>query len=181
LHLKNQYLNLLPLEGGCTDHRFNIDGYLTLCGPRQGETSSRSYCQTYRNGIIESVDADDLKNRPDFGGKVIASIAYEENIIHAVQRHLQAYQQLELDPPVVVMLSMLGVQGYKMAVSARLSHFVSEIDRSELLVPEVLIEDFATPVHQLLKPIFDAVWNATGFENSLNYDEEGNWTKDRQR
>jgi hypothetical protein len=29
----------------------------------------------------------------------------------------------------------------------------------------------------LLRPVFDAVWNAAGWERSFNYDENGKWTR----
>jgi hypothetical protein len=28
-----------------------------------------------------------------------------------------------------------------------------------------------------LRPLFDAVWNAAGWERSFNYDEKGKWTR----
>ncbi len=49
------------------------------------------------------------------------------------------------------------------------------IDRPVLVLPDVLIEDYTVNVPTALRPIFDAVWNATGFDRSFNYDEAGNW------
>lgn len=56
----------------------------------------------------------------------------------------------------------------------------SPIDRDILLLPDVIIDDFNSvlgfkEVAKILRPIFDAVWNACGLARSLNYDEQGNW------
>ena len=44
-----------------------------------------------------------------------------------------------------------------------------------LVLPEVVIEDRADQLEKVLKPLFDTVWNAFGFNRSSNYDAEGNW------
>ena len=49
------------------------------------------------------------------------------------------------------------------------------IDRNDLLIPDVLIENFDNDLIQKLKPLFDIVWNSCGYPRSLNYDNEGNW------
>jgi hypothetical protein len=49
------------------------------------------------------------------------------------------------------------------------------IDRDILLLPEVIIENYTDKVENILKPIFDTVWNACGFNGSSNYDEDGEW------
>jgi len=49
------------------------------------------------------------------------------------------------------------------------------IDRDVLIVPDVLIEKYLFDLPRVLRPAFDAVWNACGRVRSLNYDAEGNW------
>ena len=44
-----------------------------------------------------------------------------------------------------------------------------------LILPDVLIEDYDCDVPAALRPVFDALWNAAGYERSLNYDENGCW------
>ncbi len=48
-----------------------------------------------------------------------------------------------------------------------------EIDRDILLLPEVIIENYDTTPEDVLKPCFDAMWNACGFPRSPNYDDAG--------
>ena len=49
------------------------------------------------------------------------------------------------------------------------------IDRDVVLIPEIIIEEYDLNSPQLLKPILDSVWNACGFERSLNYTKDGEW------
>jgi hypothetical protein len=49
------------------------------------------------------------------------------------------------------------------------------IDRDVLLLPEIVVEDLATPIGPLLKPALDLVWNACGQASSPYFDAAGNW------
>jgi hypothetical protein len=74
-------------------------------------------------------------------------------------------------------LSLLGVKGYTMAVDP-IRFFGLEphaIERDALLVPEVMIERFEVNPAEVMRSIFDAVWNATGYPRSMNYDDGGKW------
>lgn len=54
-----------------------------------------------------------------------------------------------------------------------------KIDRDILQLPEMIIETYDTKPQEILRPMFDKIWNACGFARSLNFDESGNWTRDR--
>ena len=72
---------------------------------------------------------------------------------------------------------MIGVVGYKMATPLRQKMEVMEpttIDRDVILLPDVLVEADDCDVPRLLRPIFDATWNAADREGSPNYNEQGN-------
>ena len=43
------------------------------------------------------------------------------------------------------------------------------------ILPEVVIQDRGEIPEQVLRPVFDRVWNAFGFARSFNYDEQNNW------
>ena len=70
------------------------------------------------------------------------------------------------------MLSLLGVFGYRMDTGpSRLSSF--PIDRDALVLPEVMIETFECDPADVMKPLFDVIWNAAGLQRCMNYDETG--------
>jgi hypothetical protein len=53
------------------------------------------------------------------------------------------------------------------------------INAENLILPETVVEDFATPVGKILKPMFDLVWNACGYPASKNFDAQGSWVNRR--
>jgi hypothetical protein len=104
------------------------------------------------------------------------SVAYEKYLIDAVEGYLGALKKLEVQCPVIVAVTIMQATGVGMDPEIALKWDEgAPIDRDMLLLPDVLVEDYECSVPRLLRPIFDAVWNATGFERSPNYDEEGNW------
>ena len=50
------------------------------------------------------------------------------------------------------------------------------IDRSLLLVPEIILDHFDRDSRETMKPIFDTIWNAAGWSGSRNYDNLGKST-----
>lgn len=140
-----------------------------------GVAEKRTLTQLFRNGAIEAVDAFILEEREE--RKTIPSIYYEEELIHSLQQYLQLQQQLELNPPVLIMLSLLGVRDYVMGVNniLHLIHQIYPIDRDNLIIPEIVVEDYAMKASDILRPAFDAIWQACGWDCCKNYDLIGNW------
>lgn len=157
-----------PFRTAAYNWRINVDGFL-VNGTINGEGNANAYSQLFRSGIIEVGDSYILGDNG-----TIPCNRFEYDVISAVQRYLGLYQKMGIRPPVVIMLSLLKVKGYSMPKTA--TFFGGDpIDRDELLLPEVIVEDFAIPIEELLKPIFDAIWNAAGVEASRCYDAAGKW------
>jgi hypothetical protein len=162
---------LSPIYGVISGHRHNFDGYLTYDWDKG---VANSYLQIFRNGIIEAVCASLLRNRGE--ERYIAGITYEEELLKAISRFLSIQQQLGAEPPMLIMLSFLGVKGYIMATRRALAWDTAlPIDRDTLLIPEIMIEDFGVDPTDTMRPLFDAVWNACGWPRSMNYNDEGMW------
>jgi hypothetical protein len=39
-----------------------------------------------------------------------------------------------------------------------------------------MLEDFKKAAVEVLRPVFDAIWNAAAWPRCLNYDRDGSWT-----
>lgn len=167
--LGSDAIRVKPTYAMSWSHRFNFDGVLGY--------SSHSYLQVFRNGIIEAVEA--LLLEDSRGERLIPSIAYEKELLKELPRFLSIQEELGVDPPFFIMLSLVGVKGYTMAVDRLrfLGHDSHPVDRDTLQVPEVMIERFDINPVEVMKPIFDAVWNAAGFPRSMNYDDSGKWVE----
>ena len=84
---------------------------------------------------------------------------------------------MQIDLPALLFISYLGVKDYYLA-SDKVHYFnreIIKIERSEFKFDTVVVNSFDDDLSQLLKPIFDSIWNACGFKRSYNYDENGSW------
>jgi hypothetical protein len=170
--LANDPWSFSPIRYSTDTHRYNFDGYLTHTVIEDGTT--RGYVQVFRNGIIEAVDASILSLHGD--ERTIPSIVFEDELVKAVEKYLIAQRKISVPPPISLVITLVGVSGYYMAVQHSLDLFGDHkyiIERDTLLLPEVIIWEYENDVSQLLHPIFDAVWNATGWPRSMNYDDNG--------
>lgn len=160
--LANDAERLQPMSVMPWNYRHNFDGYLSF-------KNSLSYLQVFRNGIIEAADAYLLE--PDDSGLKIPHVLFERELLDALSRFLSIQRQLGVEPPFFIMLTLLGVSGYTMSVNT--SSITYPIDRDALILPEIIVENFECNPSEVMKPIFDAIWNAVGLPQSMNYDDNG--------
>ena len=148
-------------RGGSMRH--NIDGLLAYSPSGQGMADA--YAQLYRNGIIEIVHA--LANS---AWHDVLPASFELEVVGGVARSWAIFKLVGVSPPVVVMLSFVGVS---FSVDQRRG---AAFDRDPLLVPpEAVIQSFEQDVPSSLRPLLDATWNAADWPGSPNFDSSGNW------
>ncbi len=154
--------------------RFNFDGVLTYNHLNQ-EEHANSYLQLFRNGIIESCS--NTLFRPDRNPPAIPPVVFEEEIVNSLGRYLRIQNKLEIEPPFFILLSLLNVAGYNLPTRniTGMGYDTNQIDRDNLIVPELLVENSSLASEVILKPAFDAIWNAAGLPQSPYYDADGNW------
>jgi len=174
--IASQSTEMKPMYCSGWNYRYNLDGFLTYVPEEEGK--SHSYVQLFRNGIIEAVEG--LLLQPYEGQLIIPSIAYEQELIKSFTDYLSLLKTLNVELPIFVFLTLLGVKGYSMAASERFPFARSHtIDRDILQLPEVIVENYDVRAEQVLKPCFDSIWNACGFPKSFNYNDEGEWAPPR--
>jgi len=149
---------------------YNFDGIFTY-SPGEAAGLADSYLQVFRSGYIETVNQRILRH------KVIPSETFEKGVIESLPSYFETLKVLNIDPPVFVMLSLVGMSGFRMAASN--SEYSKKIDRDTLICPEILIENFSANVEREVKPALDIVWNAVGSPESPNY-RGGKWSPDRR-
>ena len=164
---------LQPIGSGGWNHRVNLDGFLTYSSSRRVSNGNESYAQLFRNGIIETVASIDTF----FDEKVIPSQYYEQETIRCVNDYLKIFSRYELEMPVYVFLSFVNVKDYAlMVVNHRVSGGVN-LERGDMILPETVITTYDMNIIEILRPIFDRIWNAFGYQRSFNFDESGKWIK----
>lgn len=171
--IRPQYENpmlLVPMGTARWHRRMNLDGVLAF-GTQE---PCPSYTQLYRNGVIEAVQGRILAIERE-GRMIIPSFSYERYILKYLPQCVRLLQAIGASVPVVIALTLLRAKGLFMGRGGVLDDAGYAIESDTLVLPDALVEDFATPPHQILKPIFDLIWNACGFLGSENFDPDGNW------
>src|SRR6266436_6718269 len=155
-------------------HRYNFDGLLNYA-QWANDLPVAAYLQVFRNGIVEGVDVSILNM--DLFPKLIPSTEFEQVLCHALSQYLQTQNTLGVDLPIFAMVSLLGVKDYTMSNTIRMPYEQQNhpIDRPDLVIPEVMIDRFDCDPAEVMKPIFDTVWNAAGWIGSINYEAAGKW------
>jgi hypothetical protein len=172
--IRRHQLLFRPLGASGWNNRFNVDGVVTFSESHDESHSTRTYCQVFRSGRIEAVWADLVRKQDGYA--YMPSVGYERYLIEAVRDYVASLQKLEVQCPIIIVVTILEARGVGMDpnIVARWNDG-APIDRNTLLLPDVVVEDYGCDVPNVLQPIFDAVWNACGFERSPNYDQDGNW------
>jgi len=170
---------LKPIAVSSWDHKYNIDGFMTYLAERQLR-DCRSYCQMFFDGTIETVSAKILRTKeggyPQAGEiAYISSVYFERSVVEAIKNYIKGYKSLGIDPPIIVSVALLGCKGAHMSTDFDTDLDLVPLDRDEAILPKVQIFSLDEDVPIIMKPIFDAVWNAFGLPRSYNYTDNGTW------
>ena len=119
----------------------------------------------------------DSQTGPSISGGLI-----EQALMTAVESYFEGYSMLDIPAPVAVSAAVLGCRGVRIACNPRLASRLNvlgrlhDIDRQVAVLPNVVVESLDVTVQHAMRPIFDAMWNASGFPHSLSYNEQGDWS-----
>jgi hypothetical protein len=145
--------------------RFNVEGYLIL-DFSEFNHEMFAYTQIFRSGAIETV-------------KVLSDNYIDNNfewlIIKHVEEFLRIQQEMDVQTPVLVMLTLSGVKGLPLIPPPNTPRPPNRFDRDLIFLPECVIDDFDASVAIALRDTFDALYQAAGAPRSPNYDLRGEW------
>lgn len=165
----------LPVIATSTElARINVDGALAIRNEtKTGHT--HGYSLFFRNGYFESTYS--ISHYGE-GRAVLASTSFEKYLIKHLRLFREELDHLGINLECSVMISILGADEVQLGVVdkwGQLEPHHTLFDRKTIVLPDVLVPADATP-EQGLKPAFDLVWQAAGFEGSWNYTDAGKWT-----
>lgn len=165
-----------PIVYSSDRSRINVDGLLNYRQSivNDGRTAL-SYCQVFRNGCIEGVNAEACGTHDDT--VFLPSHEFEHGAISFVQKCLEGLAAVGVAHPFAVSMSFLNAQGVQIGISTRLTRELrpSPMDRDVLLLPDVMLETSDDDPVAALRPLIDSVWNACGVAASPNFNEHGQW------
>jgi schlafen family protein len=175
-HVEGILTGLYFSQASRWSYRHNFEGFATFTADHQ-EGNPLTYVQVFRTGALEAADRFMLGYLGNQEQRYIPGSDFEKTIASALPQYLAVLSKLGIQPPVFLGLSLLGVKGYQMyhVGQSPFSRTPRHIERQELVLPEIAIDDFTADPFKLLKPVFDIVWNAAGWPGSASYTLAGEW------
>ena len=163
--------NNLSVIGSGWSKTINLDGVLSYS--RNRDNKAEAYTQNFRNGCVEATYVFSSRDKDE---KYIPSTYCEERLVHAVKEYCKFYSDLEIETPVYLFLTLIDVKNYRLAVNNEFKRRDEQLlDRNNLFLPEVIVDNYETNPEEILRPVFDMIWNAYGYVRCFNYDENGKW------
>lgn len=162
----NLLLGLLhPMGSTGYNPRYNADGWRS--------ESHNGYLQLFRNGVIESVKTFSVyENKGEISGPDL-----ETGLVTGLGKYLEAEKTLGINPPLLVMVSMIDVKGYVIYQNPSLGYGSGREIGSDKVVPAPIeVTNYDMDVGQVLRPVLDTIWQAAGGVGSPFYDMNGNRT-----
>lgn len=77
---------------------------------------------------------------------------------------IELYKQFDIQPPIVLNMALLYAKGYSLKINNVWEQKKIKLDRDLLIIPGITIYDFNEDGKQVLKPLFNLIWNAFGYE-----------------
>lgn len=181
LNLSNgKYNEFKPFSSSGYSHRINLEGVIVYATDRSNENIVRSYSQLYRDGRIESVESSVLGrikgNQSD--KRDIPMGWLEKEVMEYTVNSIKLLSELSFKPPFYVYLTLFGVKGLYVLIPDGLWYLDKDghqIVVNDLRLPPVIIDNIDFNIYEKFRPIFDIIWNASGFDRSFNFDKDGNY------
>lgn len=162
--------SLRPINANGWDGRYNFEGYLVF-ERNIADRKTEAYTQIFRNGIIEfythAFHVDNDKQKLFYLGW------FEIQVIDCINAALDIYRSCNVQPPFVVQLSIFDL--FQRLVDIRGAYNINYLPfmTKNLLIPNVVINDYDTDVSRELKTTFDILWQSAGYKQSPFYNALG--------
>lgn len=150
--------------GSGSDQVHNVDGLWMS----QAQSPKNRYAHIFRNGALELVAGGlEIRNAEP----VVDALSLEPELITRISKGKELLDQLGVQPPFVISLSLIGLKGWRMRTQFNWSK--GEFDRDPLLIPDILFEPSHIDLDHLFRSLFDSLWNAAGSARSPCYSADG--------
>ncbi len=157
----------------------NLDGLVAL-SQTDNAIDTSSYSLLFRDGAIEAVDSfllnnysplpDGLQDLLKIIPSTIEQLAYEN-----IKNYVELLRRIGVAVPLAISMSFINALGYRMELTDWREYEHRGFDRSEVLLPEILLEPEKDVTPEFLRPMFDVLWQSAGLWQSRNYTSDGKW------
>ena len=123
----------------------------------------------FRDGVIETAASGRVDLKGNELNQYIPIQLVEADLIAATTNYLTAFRALGLGLPISVHVTLSGVKGKRIPLDRLMAEEPEPIDRDMLILPHILIDDEGRTAAQILRPVFDALWQSSGYERCLHF------------
>lgn len=155
-----------PLTSSYFQQRLNFDGVFSYVTGMNFNVITK-YFQLYRNGIIESVNAEFTSKHFNVERGIWGSLI-GDGTIALVNQAIEIYKRLEVSTPIYVLVTLLGLKDHCMILDPSKFGWAGNrlFDRDKMICPEVVINDYNADLKSEFQFIFDMIWNSAGFDRA---------------
>jgi len=157
--------NFPPPVASSWNTQYNLDGFMTI----DGLDPVQSYIQFFRNGSIE-IYTSWAAIQTEEGAPLNLNAQRAEHLARDyVAKFMSFSAELQIESPYAIFLSLMDLRG---GTISRERHGIQApwerhiIERNEILLPAILIEDAQIDVSDQIQSAFDIVWQAYGWKEA---------------
>jgi hypothetical protein len=168
--------------GGAQNWSVNLEGLLVQSNANRNAPDQRAYVQLYRSGRVEAVSSSiSAGERPDGAPPRLTSIKIEALLLPALVRYLKGLHGLGVEPPYVVLISLIGLKGVHMNVGTNNmwpDDDLVMLQDDQLHFGDVVLEAVPPSVQacaQMMRPFLEQLANAAGVAESTSFGPTGEY------
>ena len=145
------------------------------------ENERSSFALYKNNGIIEKATTNFYKKEytvtsihPNPVIDMINEYQILNKVISDFNEVKEYYITVGINAPIIITCAILNAQGFTIP-TRDWYEILGRIDRDVLLIDNLYVENLNDKTELILKPLFDAIYNACGYESCLAYDSNGDY------
>lgn len=173
-----------PMQARFSGTKYNFDGLLIY----QKSEELSAQLQVNHSGILEGVTSNFFRKTHE--GLFVHMVALQNTLNSTVLDYLNFLKDnTDSVFPAFINIDLINVKGLlpqdqPLRLEVKMQHNFHPVDRDRLSIETIIIEEFDGDVKEmgeLLRPVFDRLWNAIGASEAPYYDKDGRWILDEIR
>ncbi len=167
---------------GWGSQRINLEGYCIY----HSDTPCQAYTQIFHNGVVEATSTSLFKRyihpaptrRDRSNWRFFSGYDLPLSLIEAINDYMQGLHALEIMPPILLQISMMGIKGIEMGIKLDDPYHVPpSYERDVLHLPSSVITEFRADedYESVMAEQMHFLWNAFGFERCNLFNENDEW------
>jgi hypothetical protein len=147
--------------------RYNLDGIVKYWP--SNEDPIQAYAQTYRNGIIETVNGFPFNPPTETEEDIFSALVVREMLEYTLPNYLEYLEDKDVPLPIFLFVSLLGAEGVEIETPIHKPKMYGSLDRDVALLPEIAIQDYSESSEEIVDQVMKDIWNAFGIAEEPDF------------